>query len=99
LRPSAGRRVVREAAALGLEHEEAIKGMRDDEIGLAFNGAPFSGEHPVDAVIHDELRPELFEEALVQAALRRALGRQHRKGDHPGHGGMLSSRRSAVAVG
>jgi Family of unknown function (DUF5317) len=88
LRPPTRVGVVRDVSALGFEHEDTRLGVCDHEVGLPLH-AP--REDPVDAVVDDVRLVQLFQEPLVQAALRRALGGEHGERHHPGHGRMLAT--------
>jgi hypothetical protein len=62
-----------------------VLGMGDDEVRLALDRRPGTGQHPVDAVVHDVGVVELLEEPFVQSPLGRALRGEHGERDHPGH--------------
>src|SRR5215217_7341596 len=91
LRPPTLRRVVGQAAALGLEDEDAVDRMRDHEIRLPLVRTVRARQDPVDGVVHDVLRTELLEEPFVEPALRGARRREHRERDHSSHGPMLTT--------
>ena len=59
--------------------------MRDQEVGLALLGTSAQVE-PLDAGVAGELAGKLVAKRLVELLFSAALHRQHRSGDHAGHG-------------
>jgi hypothetical protein len=84
--PAPAGRLVPDAAALHLQHQQAAIGMDDDEVGLAVPGPALKlSLDPGDVVEHRVAGGQGVVQSLEDLALRRAPREPDRLRDHPRH--------------